>query len=108
MKTLNWKAGVIVAGLLLAGPAAAWDEGVIVDFGGQSYEGWSGIRPASPEPGAESRPCWPFTPEGGDCGPHVAERDASRAASAERGLSADARAPDGVPREGLPAASAAR
>lgn len=110
MKARNWKAGLVVAGLLLAGPAAAWEEGVIVDFGGQTYEGWSGItapQPA-PVPAAGAAVCRPFTAEGGDCGAHVADRDAARAVSAERGMPADPRAPNGEARAASPKASAAR
>jgi hypothetical protein len=108
MKTRNWKAGIVVAGLLLAGPAAAWEEGVIVDFGGQSYEGWSGITAPQPAPATEAAVCWPFTEDGGDCGAHVAARNAARAATAESRPPADARAQNRVAREASPAASAAR
>jgi hypothetical protein len=59
MKTLKRDVAVAVACLFVSGTALAWQEGVIVDFGGQSYEGWSGIvqpatagsQPQAGEPG---------------------------------------------------------
>ena len=53
MNARSWKVAIVVGGLLLGSRAFAWEEGVIVDFGGQSYEGWSGIsQPATPGPRA--------------------------------------------------------
>ncbi len=82
MKTRKRNVAVAAACLLMSGTAAAWEEGVIVDFGGQSYEGWSGItQPAVPSHEARAGDCRPAADTAG-CEGALPVRGATSAAVA--------------------------